>query len=281
MESLTEQIASGKFKNIVVLSGAGISTSCGIPDYRSKTGLFQQLRQEFPELQDPSQLFTQQYFHRVRATKIYQEFLTQIGNVEPSAAHKFCVWLDHQGWLRRVYTQNVDGLYQQAGLKPELLVEFHGSLLKNDVVLYGDNIPDACLKQVELDFIKNPVPVDLVIVMGTSLQVAPFCAIPNLVNKDCIRVLVDRDPKNAFTNSFTRTNSQGEYVDYDHNYGGSYVKFGRRKVTLRSHWNDRQAKWKSQHIVPDNCDHWCNEIMAAFASAETTGASTDIEFIGS
>lgn len=75
---------------------------------------------------------------------------------------------------------------------------------------------------VSKDFDEN---VGMVITMGTSLQVAPFYALPNLVR--CPRVLVDLDPSRTFWNVFMARNC------------GSSVKFGKRRVTLRPTWNDR------------------------------------------
>lgn len=117
----------------------------------------------------------------------------------PTATHHFCAWLQRQGWLRRVYTQNVDGLHShpEVGLPSEYVVECHGALRDATIVLNGDSLPqrfDTCCRQ---DFSKDAGgghddDVDLVLVFGTSLQVAPFCGVPNMAPTGCSRVLVNR-----------------------------------------------------------------------------------------
>ena len=172
----------------------------------------------------------------------------------------------------RVYTQNIDGLHQKARLPEDMVVEYHGSLTKNNVVLYGDDIPQSVLAQTSTDFVENNEPVDLMLVMGTSLQVAPFCAIPNLVSKSCTRILVDIHPENAFNNDWTVVKRIPECM-YDVSTSTaetSYIKIGRRAVSLRPQW-DRDSKWKSQHIVKQDCDTWSNEIINHNAIVARTG----------
>ncbi len=104
-----------KYKNIVILSGAGVSTNSGIPDYRSATGIFKQMN-----LSDPEAFFSRGNPH---AKEAYEQFSQIILKAPPTSSHKFAKWLNDNGVLRRVYTQNIDGLYQKAGLPKEKLVE--------------------------------------------------------------------------------------------------------------------------------------------------------------
>ena len=125
----------------------------------------------------------------------------------------------------------------------------------NNVVLYEDPIPFMVTMQALADIIYNTEPVDLVLVMGTSLQVAPFCAIPNLVPKTCTRALIDRNPENAFTNDWS-PNKQISGIS-----NSSSIKFGiRHRVSLRPQWNTRR-KWKSQYIIKCDTDEWAEGIM--------------------
>lgn len=121
---LSDRIINGDFKNIIVLTGAGISTNAGIPDYRSANGMLR--------------MFTN--------SQISDELYNKMKNAKPTIGHNFCKYLHDKGWLRRVYTQNIDGLHQKAGLSEDMIVEFHGSIYKNNVVLYDQPIADNVKK---------------------------------------------------------------------------------------------------------------------------------------
>ena len=259
--SIIDRITSGEFKNIIIVTGAGISTNAGIPDYRSATGLFSELMQIFPQAETPSNLFSRSFVEKynVYDHPIYKEKIRLIEQAKPTPTHIFCKHLYDKGWLKRVYTQNIDGLHQKAGLPDDLVVEYHGSLIKNNVVLYGDKISDSVITQTIIDFITNSNPVDLILVMGTSLQVAPFCAIPNLVNKSCTRILVDINPKNAFKNDWSIRKGDPDQM-YSTPNSTSTVKFGSRLVSLRSQWS-KPSKWKNQYIIESNCDDWVKLII--------------------
>jgi NAD-dependent SIR2 family protein deacetylase len=262
--SITETIASGKFKRIIVVTGAGVSTNSGIPDYRSKTGLFAELLAEFPQIKSPESLFSRSLVtkYKIYDHEIYKDRIQVVKNAIPTCTHMLCKWLSDKGWLVRIYTQNIDGLHQKAGLPEEMVVEYHGSLIKDNVILYGDSIAQSALDQTAADFINNTDPIDLILVMGTSLQVSPFCAIPNLVNKSCTRILVDICPENAMKNDWSVIKRQPECL-YDLRTtmrSKSYIKFGKRKVTLRPQWG-HNSRWKSQYIIKSDCDVWSNEIL--------------------
>lgn len=64
MLSITDRIASGEFKNIIVVTGAGISTNAGIPDYRSIPGTFAELLKIFPQAETPSNLFSRAFIEK-------------------------------------------------------------------------------------------------------------------------------------------------------------------------------------------------------------------------
>ena len=245
---ITNRILSGEFKNIVVVTGAGISTNAGIPDYRSHTGIFAELMKEFPQAETPSDLFSRSFDERYKV----------INEARPTASHDFCKFLYDKGWLKRVYTQNIDGLHQKAGLPEELVVEYHGSLLKNNVVLYGDKIHDNVTRQTIADFIDSKS-TDLMLIMGTSLQVAPFCCIPNLVPKSCTRVLINIKPQDAFKNNWLNTRKFSDEM-YNLGPGSSTIKIGSRLVTLKPQWG-KHSKWKDQHIITSDCDKWVESMM--------------------
>ena len=146
--SFIQEIASKK--NIAVLAGAGISVSCGIPDFRSQDGLYntlnyqvrsshentiisQQSHASFDDqelgLSSPEDLFDIETFRD--DPRPFFRFARNLypGKIEQSPSHNFLAWLDRNNKLLRVYTQNIDGLEEQAGVQKSKVVYAHGSLL--------------------------------------------------------------------------------------------------------------------------------------------------------
>ncbi|KAK7976454.1 hypothetical protein PG989_014917 [Apiospora arundinis] len=115
-------------KNIVVLTGAGISTSLGIPDFRSKdTGLYAQLAQQGLAINDPQEVFDIRVFNEDPTI-----FFTVAKDILPShkkftPTHKFIAMLQEKGKLLTNYSQNIDNIEANAGILPEKLVQCHGS----------------------------------------------------------------------------------------------------------------------------------------------------------
>lgn len=109
----------------MVLTGAGISVSCGIPDFRSKDGLYSRVAKVFPDLRDPQSVFDIRLFRRdprpffLTAKELYP------GQFEPSLSHRFIRKLEQRGQLLRNYSQNIDTLETIAGI--ESVTMCHGS----------------------------------------------------------------------------------------------------------------------------------------------------------
>ncbi|XP_005182634.2 NAD-dependent histone deacetylase sirtuin-1 [Musca domestica] len=114
-----------KSKNIIVLTGAGVSVSCGIPDFRSSDGIYSRLAKDFPNLPDPQAMFDINYFSR--DPRPFYKFAREIypGQFKPSPCHRFIKMLEQKQKLLRNYTQNIDTLEQVAGIKN--VIECHGS----------------------------------------------------------------------------------------------------------------------------------------------------------
>lgn len=112
-------------KNIIVLTGAGVSVSCGIPDFRSSDGIYSRLAKDFPDLPDPQAMFDINYFSR--DPRPFYKFAREIypGQFTPSPCHRFIKLLESKQKLLRNYTQNIDTLEQVAGIKN--VIECHGS----------------------------------------------------------------------------------------------------------------------------------------------------------
>jgi NAD+-dependent protein deacetylase SIR2 len=117
-----------KARNIVVLTGAGISTSLGIPDFRSKeTGLYSQLERLGLGINDPQEVFNIDVF-RDDPTIFYtvaKDILPATKEFSPT--HAFIALLQNQNKLLTNYSQNIDNIEANAGIRPEKLVQCHGS----------------------------------------------------------------------------------------------------------------------------------------------------------
>jgi NAD-dependent deacetylase sirtuin 2 len=187
--TICEGIRDGKYKRIIVLTGAGISTAAGIPDFRSRTGLYE-LSHVFPHLTSPWAVFDYNFFKQdphpfyylVRKMMLRPPTATADGIVadaasptsscfasyEPTTTHKFLRLLDEKGVLLRVYTQNVDCMEFAAGLSASRLVQVHGTM--------GDAYCTKCNKRTSIDVIRDalarpaPTPAD------AHVPTCPRCA---------------------------------------------------------------------------------------------------------
>ncbi|KAI4616102.1 hypothetical protein J4E83_006772 [Alternaria metachromatica] len=253
-------------KNIMVITGAGISTSLGIPDFRSKnTGFYSRLREMGYD--EPEEVFDIHNFDENPRT-----FYALAGDIIPdlekwTPTHEFIRLLQDKEKLLTNYTQNIDNVEAHAGIRKEKLIQCHGSwatatcrkckfkvpgedifdcvraqkpaeckrckdeiaaqpskkrkrtsngnvarkkrssdedsesdgafdipqpgIMKPDITFFGEALPNDFfdrLKDVDKD------KVDLVIVMGTSMKVAPVSEIPNFLPRDIPQIYISRDP---------------------------------------------------------------------------------------
>lgn len=111
---------AGKGKNII-FTGAGISTESGIPDYRSKGGIWDKFRPVMFDEFMSSRAAREEYWRR--KGELWQD----LSAAEPNSAHLAVVRLYELGCLEAVITQNIDGLHQLAGLPDDRVIELHGS----------------------------------------------------------------------------------------------------------------------------------------------------------
>lgn len=191
--------------HIMVLSGAGMSTESGIPDFRSTGGLWTEDTSRM-EAMSRSYFLSNPYQFWPKFKELFQ--MKMSGAYEPNSGHTFLANLEKQGKHVDIFTQNIDGLHKKAG--SQHVYELHGSIqtatcpschatyelpyllqeevpvclkvsadgrtcgkvLKTDVVLFGDRVKH--FDQVE----KSLQQADLLLVMGTSLEVAPARYIP-------------------------------------------------------------------------------------------------------
>ncbi|KAF8841968.1 DHS-like NAD/FAD-binding domain-containing protein [Paxillus ammoniavirescens] len=115
-------LAVAKCKKIVVVTGAGISCSCGIPDFRSSDGLYALVKQQYPDVvMKGRDLFDASLFRDKTSTSVFYTFISQlkrcIDSATPAPTHRFIKTLDTKQKLLRSYTQNIDGLEERVGLR--------------------------------------------------------------------------------------------------------------------------------------------------------------------
>ncbi|WP_433058069.1 SIR2 family NAD-dependent protein deacylase [Dactylosporangium sp. CS-033363] len=129
-----EWIGLGK---VVALTGAGISTDSGIPDFRGPNGVW---------TRDPEAMKLSSIEHYVADPEVrrraWQERLTHPAwGAVPNAAHRALADLDRAGLLDAVITQNIDGLHQRAGLDPARVIELHGTIHETECLQCGARGP--------------------------------------------------------------------------------------------------------------------------------------------
>ncbi|KAG7096576.1 hypothetical protein E1B28_003996 [Marasmius oreades] len=116
-------LSVAKCKKIVVVTGAGISCSSGIPDFRSSDGLYALVKQQHPDAVIKGRdLFDASLFREPTSTALFYTFISKlkraIDTASPTPTHNFLKTLDIKKKLLRSYTQNIDGLEERAGLSP-------------------------------------------------------------------------------------------------------------------------------------------------------------------
>ena len=221
--------------NIVFFGGAGVSTESGIPDFRSKDGLYNQHDVQFEKYQ-PEYLLSRDCLYN--NPKVFYEFYRQkmdTRNIEPNITHKVLAKLEQMGKLSAVVTQNIDGLHQKAGSKN--VFEIHGTtqrnycskckmeyhqdfifntkesipkcecrgLIRPDVTLYGEDLPTQAVNGA-VDAISKA---DCLIIGGTSLQVYPAASYIScfsgehliVINRERIQVMLNDETDLMITDS--------------------------------------------------------------------------------
>lgn len=117
-----------KSKNIIVLTGAGISTSLGIPDFRSKNGLYALLGDR-QDIDDPQDVFDIEVFREEPHIffEVAGKIVPKVEDHRYTPTHKFIKLLEDKGKLLTNYTQNIDNIESYAGISPSKIIQCHGS----------------------------------------------------------------------------------------------------------------------------------------------------------
>lgn len=208
-------------RRIVAFTGAGISTECGIPDFRSPNGLWQRFKPI--AYQD----FVASEAMRLEAWRRYFVIYDSVGPAKPGRGHRAIAELYAQGRLSHVITQNIDDLHRASGLPAESIIELHGNgtyatcldcglrheleavrqaiahagrapacaacggPVKTATISFGQPMPD----QAMADARSATLHADLFLALGSSLQVYPAAGFPILAKHNRARlVIVNNEP---------------------------------------------------------------------------------------
>lgn len=210
-------------RRIVVLSGAGISTDSGIPDFRGPQGVWT-LNPKAERMSDIRHYVADP---EVRRLSWQSRLAHPAWTAEPNAGHFAVTELERRGTLHAVVTQNIDGLHQRAGSTPELVIEVHGTLhravclacqarlpmpavlervrageedppcaecggiLKSDTISFGQPlVPDVIARAM-----RAAAEADCLIAVGSSLQVYPIAAaVPGAKDAGASLLIVNAQP---------------------------------------------------------------------------------------
>ena len=207
-------------EDIVVFTGAGISTESGIPDFRSPGGIWTRYKPiTYQEYVSSEQA-------RIEAWKRRLEGWEQYKSAKPNIGHDFIQALEAKGKLIGVINQNVEGLQSVAGLTDEKIVELHGSnrqvlclscdrtydpdeimrrlsgefespkcscggILKSATVSFGQAMPERAMQQAQ----EWTAQAEVFVVMGSSLQVQPAASFPVAAKRnDALLAIINREP---------------------------------------------------------------------------------------
>jgi NAD-dependent deacetylase len=219
-EALVAQVRGwiDRAERVVVLTGAGISTESGIPDFRGPQGVWTRN----PGAEKRATLQTYMSDPEIRRRAWRDRLDHRAWTAEPNAGHRALVTLERRGKLDTLITQNVDGLHQAAGSDPERVVEVHGTMREVvcmscderapmqralDRVRAGEDDP-ACrtcggiLKSATISFGQNLVPddieraaaaarrADLLLAVGSTLAVYPVAEVVPVARMSGARVVI-------------------------------------------------------------------------------------------
>ena len=218
IDELVEMIQSAR--RVVVFTGAGVSTECGIPDFRSPGGFWTKYKPIYFDDFMSSEEMRRESWRRKFAT---DETMLK---AEPNAGHRALARLVEQGRMSAIITQNVDGLHQRSGVPDAKVIELHGNstyascldcgqryeldpirraflgsgklpicvkcdgIVKTATISFGQAMPEIQMARAQ----DETLACDLFIVLGSSLVVYPAAGFPRIAKRRGARlVIVNRE----------------------------------------------------------------------------------------
>ncbi|MEE4012135.1 Sir2 family NAD-dependent protein deacetylase [Roseibium sp. FZY0029] len=227
------QFKVGSYRQIVALTGAGISTESGIPDFRSPGGIWSKRQPvQYQDFLDDEDSRLEDWDRRF-------EMMDYFARAKPNAAHLALTSLARSGKLVCLITQNVDGLHQRAGFPEDLLVEIHGNstfatclscgvraelepqrsvvdagespkcpqcggMLKAAVISFGQQMPERELQRAA----EAAAACDLFLVLGSSLVVHPAAQLPAIAAQSGAELVIlngQETPLDSYASTVVRT----------------------------------------------------------------------------
>ena len=217
-----KKLKNHQFTKIVFLVGAGISTSAGIPDFRSENGIFNQIKEKY-NLHSPEDFFHIDFFNKNPSLfyEFSKDFFTK--TYKPTLFHYFMSFINHKNLLYYIFTQNIDNLESQLNIDKEKIVFCHGNLfeascpkcdekidfsnyleyvmnnkikycekcgspVKSSVIFYGESLSEEFFEK-SFDVLNA----DLIFIAGTNLEVSPFNKLAyGHTNNDSYRVVINK-----------------------------------------------------------------------------------------
>lgn len=194
LRRISNWIVNGRY--VVVLTGAGVSTDCGLPDFRSARGMWKHYPEELASRDGMSNAFDE-------FTHFYRHRVTQLDQHGPCLVHHILAKWQKRGYIKALITQNVDGFHQEAGSQ---VIALHGNLnevrcdtcskeVSSDVyltegqercdcggprrpgvVLFGEALSKEAIERATSEAKKA----DLFLVLGSSLEVSPANLLPGI-----------------------------------------------------------------------------------------------------
>ena len=202
-------------ERVVALTGAGISTESGIPDFRSPGGVWTRMKP-----------ITYQDFIGSEAARLEDwrrrfAMIERFAAAEPNAGHRGLALLAEGGRLDTLITQNIDGLHQRAGFPDDRLIEIHGNvthgrclqcrapmtlpavrkiidatatsprcscggLVKAAIISFGERLPEQAMRRAQ----QATANADLFLVVGSSLLVQPAASLPIVAKRSGARLAI-------------------------------------------------------------------------------------------
>ena len=203
-------------RNVVAFTGAGISTECGIPDFRSPGGVWSRFKPI-----DFETFMSSEEARREGLTR-FLKIRAEVGEVKPGRGHRAIAALVDAGKASLVITQNIDGLHQASGVPPDKVVELHGNgtyahclgcrtrheldwvarqleteagapactvcggIIKTATISFGQPMPPEAMQRAQ----SAAQSCDLFLAIGSSLQVYPAAGIPLIARQNGARLVI-------------------------------------------------------------------------------------------
>jgi NAD-dependent deacetylase len=219
IDELVEMIQSAR--RAVVFTGAGVSTECGIPDFRSPGGFWTR----YKPIEFNAYLASEET--RLEAWRRYFKIYDAVSNAAPGPTHKVIARLYHAGKVSHVITQNIDDLHRASGVPQDAIIELHGNgsyakclscgerheldwaraliesdsrppycrscagIVKTATISFGQSMPEEEMALARAATFNA----DLFLALGSSLQVFPAASFPVMAKSNRARlVIVNREP---------------------------------------------------------------------------------------